>query len=87
MSHVIELSDEVYKAIEAYAAKHKQTPEEVIQAWAKAASTGETATGHEAGEHERVNDPAYDPWAGFRGVTELLSEDSLDRHDAYLAQG
>lgn len=27
-----------------------------------------------------------DSWAGFYGITELLSPDSLDRHDFYLAE-
>jgi hypothetical protein len=34
MSHTIQVPDEVYEAIAAYAQKHGQTPEEAISAWA-----------------------------------------------------
>lgn len=88
MSHEIKLSDDVYNAVQGFAAQYQLTPEEVIRVWAQAASssTGGATPGHAAGEDNRVDNPAHDPWAGYRGMTTLLSEDSLDRHDVYLAQ-
>ena len=39
MSHVFELSDEQYAALEAYARKQGQTPEEAFLAWVAAMTT------------------------------------------------
>lgn len=90
MSHAVELPDDLYRMLAAYAAQHDQTLEETIRTWADAASRG--SGGHPSpslsGEKDvaRVENPAFDPWAGFRGTAVLLSPDSLDQHDAYLAQ-
>lgn len=80
MSHVLELQDEVYKQIEAYAASRGLTPAEVVREWAAANTHAESTTGE-----QRVGNPAFDPWAGFRGIAQALSPDSVDRHDEYLA--
>lgn len=80
MSHVLELPDEVYKQIEAYAARRGQTPADVVREWAAANAGTESMPGE-----QRVGNPAYDPWAGFRGISQALSPDSVDRHDEYLA--
>ena len=81
MSHAIELPDDLYLAVAEYAAQHGLTPEEVIRVWATAAGQ-ENAIVSPA----RIDDVAFDPWAGLRSTTELVSADSLDRHDTYLAQ-
>ncbi len=90
MSHTIELPDEIYRALERYAAQRGQTPEAAVLAWATtiqrevAAATDQSSA--QDALQDGVNDPARDPWAGFRGATTALSPDSLDRHDAYLAE-
>lgn len=82
MSRVLELPDEVYKQIETYAASRGQTPAEVVREWAAANAAAGTTF-----DEQRVGNPAFDPWAGFRGVSQALSPDSVDRHDEYLAAG
>ncbi|MBF6591702.1 MAG: hypothetical protein IVW57_14420 [Ktedonobacterales bacterium] len=69
MSHTIQLPDEVYEAIAAYAAQHGQTPETAIQAWAttiRATLVEGAPTTSQDATTDPVNHPAYDPWAGFR---------------------
>ena len=92
MSHTIELPDELYRAIERYAAQRGETAEAVIVAWAASiqrevlTAPAESRNGATGSIADGNNDPARDPWAGFRGATTALSPDSLDRHDAYLAE-
>jgi hypothetical protein len=86
MSHTIELPDELYRALERYAAQRGQTAEAAILAWATTIQREATAATNHSGAQTSINDPTRDPWAGFRGATTALSPDSLDRHDAYLAE-
>jgi hypothetical protein len=88
MSHVIELPDDLYRAIERYAAEHGETAEAVIIALAQsvAAQAGPAKPTGEQPAENGIDDPTRDPWAGFRGITTMLSPDSLERHDAYLAE-
>lgn len=80
MSHTLELPDEVYERIAAYAASRGQTPAEVVREWAATSADVEAKT-----DEQRVGNPAVDPWAGFRGISRAVSPDSVDRHDEYLA--
>jgi hypothetical protein len=89
MSHAVLIPDELYRAIEAYAARRGESAEAAILAWAeslreqRSEATGETVPTEASG---RIDDPQHDPWAGFRGIAEARSADSIDRHDAYLAE-
>jgi hypothetical protein len=80
MSHTLELPDEVYKLIEAYAASRGQTPAEAVGEWAEA-----NANLEDLFDEQRIGNPAFDPWAGFRGISQALSPDTIERHDKYLA--
>ena len=89
MNHTIQLPEAVYQTIAAYAARHGQTPEEAIASWAGHIENlpgGGAPPPAKGGAEERVNNPAFDPWAGFRGITTALSPDSVERHDAYIAE-
>jgi hypothetical protein len=88
MSHTITIPDELYRAIEEFAARHGETAEAAILAWAESLVRSGTGTTPMANSEpaSRVDDPRYDPWAGFRGATEAMSADSVDRHDVYLAE-
>ena len=88
MSHVIELPDNIYHTLKDYATKHGQTPESLVSAWVESIGeqAGDTQNTEQPASNENAADTSRDPWAGFYGITELLSPDSLDRHDYYLAQ-
>lgn len=83
MTHTLELPEEIYQALTEEAARRGQSPQALIQAWV-ATLHAETTT-PAAKDEQRVNNPQFDPWAGFRNATTALSPDSLDRHDEYLA--
>ena len=82
MSHVFSLPDEAYERIEAYAARHGQTVEELIVVWAQALDR-ESPTQVTPGT--AVYDPADDPLADFLGKGELTSPDAIQRHDEAIA--
>lgn len=88
MSHIITIPDELYRAIEEYAARRGETAEAAVLAWAEQlAQSPASATPTEVSDASgRVDDPRFDPWAGFRGVAQAKSADSVDRHDQYLAE-
>lgn len=94
MSHTISIPDELYHAIEEYAARRGETAEAAVLAWAEqlARFTASAPSMPESGPENglevpsRVDNPRFDPWAGFRGVAEAKSADSVDRHDSYLAE-
>lgn len=88
MSRTIELPEELYRAIEHYAANRGETAQAIILDWATTIQreVARTTTAVPTTREDGVNDPARDPWAGFRGATTALSSDSLDRHDAYFAE-
>lgn len=88
MSHAIIIPDELYRTIEEYAARRGESAEAAVLAWA-ASLKQSSATTTEAASTESaspIDDPLRDPWAGFRGMTAVHSPDSIDRHDAYLAE-
>lgn len=80
MSHVIELPDDLYRAIERYAAARGETAEAVVIALAQRVAERATAplvediSGY-------VYDPADDPLAEFLGTVELTQPDAVRRHD------
>lgn len=80
MSHVLELPDEVYKRIEAYAASRGLTPEEAVRVWADRLEQAE------GGGEEWVYNPADDPLAEFLGTGELVEPDAIRRHDEVIAE-
>lgn len=88
MSHAVTVPDELYRAIEDYATRRGESAEAVILAWAESLKQRSDATTESPPSEvsSRVNNPTYDPWAGFRGIAEGRSADSIDRHDTYLAQ-
>ena len=81
MSHAVYLPDDVYRTIEAYAAKHGQKPEEVIQTWALALREQAEPT-----PDTFQYDPAEDPLAEFLGTGELISPDAIRKHDEAIAE-
>lgn len=85
MSHTIEISDDIYQILANRAAREGKTPETLVREWATSLVEPNEAASDARGE-QRVNDPRYDPWAGFRNATTALSADSIDNHDAYLAE-
>lgn len=85
MSHTIALPDDTYQAIADYAARQGQSPEAIIQEWA-ASLRQQLVEQPTLPDEQRIDDPRFDPWAGFRNATTALSPDSIDRHDEYLAQ-
>ncbi len=74
MSHVIELPDHIYRAIERYAAQRGQSPEAVILAWGKAIEDEVAAEAQLAEttaptvDASRIDNPQFDPWAGLHGA-------------------
>lgn len=86
MSHTIEVSDDIYRALMQRAAREGKTLEMLIQEWATSITEQKPTTASTVLPDPRVDHPQYDPWAGFRNATTALTADSVDRHDAYLAQ-
>ena len=84
MSQALQIPDEVYQAIQEYAAIRGQTPEEAVAAWVSSLTPQADANSPDA--DRLIDDPNHDPWPGFRGTATALSPDSIDRHDAYLAE-
>ncbi len=80
MGHTIELPDDLYRAIERYAAQRGETAEAVIIALAQgvaaraSAPTVEDISGY-------IYNPAEDPLAEFLGTVELTQPDAVRRHD------
>ncbi len=85
MSHAVVIPDDLYRAIEDYAARRGESAEETILAWAR--SLLEQAEQASAEEDEAsVYDPADDPLAAFLGQGVLTSPDAIRRHDEAIAQ-
>jgi hypothetical protein len=88
MSHTIELPDELYRAIERYAAQRGETAESFILAWAESLATTSPPPLPEQTPEEMsgyVYDPAEDPLAEFLGTGELSASDAIRRHDEAIA--
>lgn len=82
MSHIINIPDELDRAIEEYAARRDETAEAAIRAWAE---NLHALNEPEADDGDFVCDPAGDPLAGFLGKGELTSPDAIRRHDEAIA--
>ncbi len=98
MSQTLQLSDELYRALERYAQEHQQTPEEALAAllrtvWPQA---GEITPTSPAPGGEPSHEPSksgsgevveyIDPWEGFRGKYTADVPDLTLNHDKYLAE-
>lgn len=86
MSHMIELPDDAYQMIEAYAARQGQTPEAVIRAWAAALRDQVAETPPDTDTSGFIYDPADDPLAEFLGIGELTMPEAIRRHDEAFAE-
>ena|SRR5579862_228113 len=83
MSHTIALPDDVYQSLEEYARQQKQTPEEVIAAWALAARD---QIQQKPPERSVQQPEIQDPFEGFYGAFEADYPDLVARHDYYIGQ-
>lgn len=94
MSYIFRLSDEEYTQLAAYAARRKQTPEKLFQAWLNDVThTMETSTSSNhidqrdrevqaIGEQEALNSPLFQ----VAGMFAIGEPGWADRHDEYLAE-
>lgn len=95
MSHTITLPDELYRALETYAAERQQTPEEALASLVRdiqpqgagAAPVAPTGDQQTAGTPDAEDNAEYgDPWEGFRGKYTADVPDLMLNHDKYLAE-
>src|SRR5690348_11913360 len=93
MSQAIMLPDDLYRALAAYAAQRKQTPEEALAALVRSLPSDEQdATGNmDSAESARngsesAHASSDDPWQGFYGAFESEHPDLAERHDYYIGQ-
>lgn len=97
MSQTIQLSDELYRALERYAQEHQQTPEEALASLLQ--STQHQVESDQTGSASGSEHPLQivkaasedtseylDPWEGFRGKFEAKYPDLIQRHDYYIGQ-
>lgn len=82
MSHTIMIPDELYRAIEAYAARRGESAEAAILAWAQSLHSESKS---ETNNNNDVYDPADDPLALYLGKGQLTSPDAIRRHDEAIA--
>ena len=89
MSHMFEISDEVYQTLVSLAAARGQKPEDLLEQWldevptrVAAQPSSDSSVNLEAGEC----DPTIDPLASFLGVFEATAPDVVRRHDAYVGE-
>ena len=88
MSQTLQLSDELYRALERYAAEHQQTPEEALASLLQGVpQTGaEPVQEPESNRGEKEEGEYSDPWEGFYGAFEAKYPDLIERHDYYIGQ-
>ncbi len=98
MSQTLQLSDELYRALERYAHEHQQTPEEALAAllrtnWPQSGSAVPTSPAPGSEHPLQIVKAAsedtseyLDPWEGFRGKFEAKYPDLIERHDYYIGQ-
>jgi len=84
MDHTIQLPDELYHAVELYAAQRQQTPEGAILAWATEIQRQVIQTDSATAAAIVPAETPFDPWADF--LTEATELDVTLRHDHYLAE-
>jgi hypothetical protein len=85
MSHAALIPDELYRAIEAYAARRGESAEEAILAWPERLREQRECAPVEDND-ANVYHPADDPLAAFLGRSELPSPDAIRWHDDAIAQ-
>jgi hypothetical protein len=84
MGRTLQLPDDVYRALEAYANERRQSPEEAIAAWLRDIQRRAERQGEEA---ERApTSEMGDPWEGFYAAFESPYPDLTERHDYYIGQ-
>ena len=89
MSHIFRLTDEQYAQLVAYAARRKQTPESLFQAWlsevTQSEKESEVASQTEQMGHEEdiLNSPLFQ----ISGMFAIGEPGWADKHDEYLAEG
>ncbi len=87
MSHIFQLSDEQYASLAAYAAKHKQTPEMLFQAWLSEVLHNEKdATRTYAEQVRSEEDILNSPLFQIAGIFAIGEPGWADKHDEYLAE-
>lgn len=80
MTHALQLPDEVYAQLEAYAASRGVTAQDVVAAW-----VNQTHGSSAPAELPYGYDPANDPLAEFLGTGELKDPLAIQRHDEAFA--
>jgi len=86
MSHAFKLSDEEYARLAAYAAKRKQTPEKLFQAWVSEVThkTKEPVPlNRKVGYEEEIQSH---PLLNVAGIFSIGEPGWADKHDEYLAE-
>jgi hypothetical protein len=93
MSQAIMLPDDLYRALAAYAAQRRQTPEEALAALVRSLPAEEHAltsstngTASTQNGSETASTAFDDPWQGFYGAFESEHPDLAERHDYYIGQ-
>jgi hypothetical protein len=93
MSQAVMLPDDLYRALAAYAAQRRQTPEEALAALVRSLSVDEhqsadSTNGTESTRNgsEATSTGFDDPWQGFYGAFESTHPDLAERHDYYIGQ-
>ena len=85
MSHVIELSDEQYAALETYAQRQGRSPDELIRAWV--ASLVEQPQADWADEPPPTEEELREhPILGLAGIFAIGEPGWADRHDEIIAE-
>ncbi|HET9979451.1 MAG TPA: hypothetical protein VFQ32_03340 [Ktedonobacterales bacterium] len=93
MSQAIMLPDDLYRALAAYAAQRRQTPEEAIAALVRNLPAEEHPPTSRVNSAESTQNDSEapstrfdDPWQGFYGAFESNHPDLSERHDYYMGQ-
>ena len=93
MSQAIMLPDDLYRALAAYAAQRRQTPEEALAALIRslpaeecAPTSGTNSAESTQNDSEATSTGFDDPWQGFYGAFESEHPDLAERHDYYIGQ-
>lgn len=93
MSQAIMLPDDLYRALAAYAAQRRQTPEEALAALVRSLPAQERPPTSDTNSAEPTENDSEatstgfeDPWQGFYGAFESDHPDLRERHDYYMGQ-
>src|SRR5438270_13486235 len=88
MSHVFQISDDLYAKLEAYAAQHEQTPESLFLAWVNDLAQSMERPGQVGREAQdgRQEEILKSPLFQIAGMFAIGEPGWADRHDEYLAE-